>query len=254
MLDIGWSELMVIGVVALIVIGPKELPEMFRTLGRFTAKARSMARDFQRAMEQAANETGVKDVASDLKSVASPSSMGLTAVKKAADKFEKWDPLKPQPKPAAAAPVPDPEAPAPAAMGPATKALADKMAEDKAARQAAFESSLAPKPDPAAPAAPPVAVPAENAAPAAQRKPVTRKPKAAPTTAPEAAPAKATKAKAEAKATSAAESTAVKKTRAPKSPAGKGPDLLGAAVDKSTAAKARKSGKAAKTDDSGSNA
>ena len=250
MLDIGWSELMVIGVVALIVIGPKELPEMFRTLGRFTAKARSMARDFQRAMEQAANETGVKDVANDLKTVVSPSSMGLTAVKKAADKFEKWDPLKPQPKPAAAAPVPDPEAPAPAAMGPATKALADKMAEDKAARQAAFESSLAPKPDPAAPAAPPVGVPAENAAPAAQRKPVTRKPKAAP----EAAPAKAPKARAEAKAASGVESAPAKKARAPKSPAGKGPDLLGAAVDKSTAAKARKSGKAAKTDDSGSKA
>jgi hypothetical protein len=40
---------------------------MFRTLGRFTAKARGMAREFQRAMEAAADETGVKDVAKDLK-------------------------------------------------------------------------------------------------------------------------------------------------------------------------------------------
>ena len=54
MLDIGWSELLVIGVVALIVVGPKDLPVMFRTLGRFTAKARSMAREFQRAMDDAA--------------------------------------------------------------------------------------------------------------------------------------------------------------------------------------------------------
>ena len=45
MFDIGWTELLVIGVVALIVIGPKDLPGMFRTLGRVTAKARGMTED-----------------------------------------------------------------------------------------------------------------------------------------------------------------------------------------------------------------
>ena len=95
MLDVGWSELVVIGVVALIVIGPKDLPEMFRTLGRFTGKLRSMARDFQRAMESAADQSGMKDVAKDLKSATSAKSLGLDAVKEAAAKFEKWDPLKP---------------------------------------------------------------------------------------------------------------------------------------------------------------
>ena len=44
MLDIGWSELLLIGVVALIVIGPKDLPHMFHALGRITARARAMAR------------------------------------------------------------------------------------------------------------------------------------------------------------------------------------------------------------------
>lgn len=93
------SELLVIGIVALIVIGPKDLPEMFRQLGRMTAKMRAMAREFSNAMEQAAKETGVSDVAKDLKAVTDPKSMGLNAVKEAVDKFEKWDPIKNAAKP-----------------------------------------------------------------------------------------------------------------------------------------------------------
>lgn len=150
MFDIGWSELVIIGVVALIVIGPRDLPEMFRTLGRVTGKLRSMARDFQRAMESAANESGVKGVAKDLKSMTSAKNLGLDAVKDAATKFEKWDPLKPAAaKPAAKGaavsaaaaataavavpPVVAPAAPAHVALGPNTAALAGKVAERKAA-------------------------------------------------------------------------------------------------------------------------
>ena len=51
MFDLGWSELMMIGVVALIVVGPKDLPVMFRTIGRYTGKAKAMAREFSRAMD-----------------------------------------------------------------------------------------------------------------------------------------------------------------------------------------------------------
>ena len=93
------SELLVIGIVALIVIGPKDLPEMFRQLGRLTAKMRTMAREFSRAMEQAAQDSGVSDVAKDLRAVTDPKSMGLNAVKDAVDKFEKWDPIKNAAKP-----------------------------------------------------------------------------------------------------------------------------------------------------------
>ncbi|MEL7140413.1 MAG: Sec-independent protein translocase protein TatB [Pseudomonadota bacterium] len=56
MLDIGWSELMVIGVLALLVVGPKELPGLFRTVGQYVGKARSVAREFQRSMEDAARD------------------------------------------------------------------------------------------------------------------------------------------------------------------------------------------------------
>ncbi|WP_035024716.1 Sec-independent protein translocase protein TatB [Gemmobacter nectariphilus] len=118
MLDIGWSELLVIGVVALIVVGPKDLPVMFKTLGRFTARARGMAREFQRAMDQAANDSGIKDVANDLKSSTSQASAGINALKDAADKFEKWDPRRPVSSAAKAAVSAATAAPAAAAAPP----------------------------------------------------------------------------------------------------------------------------------------
>ncbi|WP_428540447.1 Sec-independent protein translocase protein TatB [Profundibacter sp.] len=96
MFDIGWTELLVIGIVALIVVGPKDLPGMFRTLGRFTGKAKAMARDFQSAMNEAADSAGVKDVADDLKKVTSKKSLGLDALDEVATKFENWDPMTPE--------------------------------------------------------------------------------------------------------------------------------------------------------------
>ncbi len=69
MLDIGWSELLVIGVVALIVVGPKELPQLFRTVAQYVNKARGMAREFQRNMEDAARDAGMDDVTKSVRDV-----------------------------------------------------------------------------------------------------------------------------------------------------------------------------------------
>lgn len=167
-MDLGMSELLVIGIVALIVIGPKDLPEMFRQLGRFTAKMRAMARDFSRAMEQAANETGMADVAKDLKSATDPKAMGLNAMKDAVDKFEKWDPIKNAAKPTlpqtASTLVPPPMPPV---VKPATPVAAAAVAETVAPTAAATPAAAtpaAPTPVAATPAAPPAAVGPNTAA------------------------------------------------------------------------------------------
>jgi sec-independent protein translocase protein TatB len=54
MFDIGWGELVVIGIVALIAIGPKELPTVLRTLGQFMGKVRRMASEFQGQFQESA--------------------------------------------------------------------------------------------------------------------------------------------------------------------------------------------------------
>jgi sec-independent protein translocase protein TatB len=74
MFDISWTEFLLVGVVALIVIGPKELPGVLRTLGQYTRKMRAMAADFQSQFQEAMREAEmvdlkkqVDDMAQDLK-------------------------------------------------------------------------------------------------------------------------------------------------------------------------------------------
>jgi sec-independent protein translocase protein TatB len=69
MFDIAWSELGVIAVVALIVIGPKDLPKVLRTIGQWTAKARSMAREFQSGIDDMVRETELDELRKAAKQV-----------------------------------------------------------------------------------------------------------------------------------------------------------------------------------------
>lgn len=92
MFDLGFAELLVIGIVALIVVGPKDLPVLFRRVGQFVGKARGMAREFSRAMNDAADDAGVKDVANTIKSATNPMSSAMDGVKDAAKSMTDIDP------------------------------------------------------------------------------------------------------------------------------------------------------------------
>lgn len=69
MFDIGWSEMAILLLVALIVIGPKDLPKVARTVGRWVGKARAMARDFQRSLEDMAREAELDEIRKEIDKV-----------------------------------------------------------------------------------------------------------------------------------------------------------------------------------------
>jgi sec-independent protein translocase protein TatB len=69
MFDIGWSELLVIAVVAIIVVGPKDLPRLMRAFGHYAGKLRRMAGEVQRQFENAMREVQLEEVRKAIESV-----------------------------------------------------------------------------------------------------------------------------------------------------------------------------------------
>ncbi len=62
MLDVGWTELLVIGALALIVVGPRDLPQLLNQVGRWVGQIKRMAREFQRSLEDAARDSDLGDL------------------------------------------------------------------------------------------------------------------------------------------------------------------------------------------------
>jgi sec-independent protein translocase protein TatB len=79
MLDIGWSELLVIGVVALVVVGPKDLPKLMREVGKLTARARGMARQFRSGWDSMVQEAELDEFRKQAESAAMAASAGMKA-------------------------------------------------------------------------------------------------------------------------------------------------------------------------------
>ncbi len=160
MFDISWTEFLLIGVVALIVIGPKELPGVMRTLGQYTRKMRSMAADFQNQFQEAMREAEMadlkkqvddmasdiknydplKDVRSDLESVGKDLKASLGA------------PVEQKP----AEPVPEETEQPPSLSGPRRETQPAALPEPAIARRAGTCRAATVTPEPAATAAEPV--------------------------------------------------------------------------------------------------
>lgn len=70
MFDIGWSEMLIVAAIALIVVGPKELPKVLRTLRAGVAKARAMVRDFQSGVDELVREADLGEVREGVENLA----------------------------------------------------------------------------------------------------------------------------------------------------------------------------------------
>jgi len=68
MFDIGWSELMILGIVALIVVGPKDLPILLRTIGRYTGMLKKQASEFRHQFDEAIREAELDQLKKDVTS------------------------------------------------------------------------------------------------------------------------------------------------------------------------------------------
>lgn len=69
MLDIGWQELFIIAVFAIIVIGPKDLPRALKTVMQYVRKARGLAREFQSGVDEMVREADLDDLKKEVKTI-----------------------------------------------------------------------------------------------------------------------------------------------------------------------------------------
>ena len=127
---LGMSEIMVIAIVALIVVGPKDLPRLLKTIGRYVTQLRSMAGEFHRHLDTAVREAGLEDVKKEVRNMTN-FTVTNDIGKQMSQEFKKQgDEMKKllEAKPAAASPSPTPPEPAPA-VEPSAAPSADAPAE-----------------------------------------------------------------------------------------------------------------------------
>ena len=78
MLDIGWTEILVITVVALFIVGPKDIPKALRTVGIWLGKLKSLSREFQNTVEDAVRESELDEVKKQIESAKNDFTKGMT--------------------------------------------------------------------------------------------------------------------------------------------------------------------------------
>lgn len=104
MLDIGWWELLVVGMVALVVVGPKELPTLLRTIGRYVGMAKRQADEFRSQFDDAMRESEFNDLRNEMNDIKSDVTSSLDDAQQSinqelGDEYD-WDkdgPIEPAP-------------------------------------------------------------------------------------------------------------------------------------------------------------
>jgi sec-independent protein translocase protein TatB len=145
MFDIGWSELVVIGIVALIAIGPKELPGVLRMVGQWMTKIRRMAAEFQGQFQEAMREAEMADLKKQVDEMTTAATDltnfdPMESVRKEIDSLSA-DPLADTSPPASATTSSD------AAAADAPAPMSADAAESEPAPAAATETAVAASPD-----------------------------------------------------------------------------------------------------------
>lgn len=85
MFDVGWQELLVIGIVALIVVGPKELPTLLRTVGKYIGVIKRQAAEFRAQFDEAMRESELDKLKQDVESIRSDAENTLRDVERTVD-------------------------------------------------------------------------------------------------------------------------------------------------------------------------
>lgn len=86
MFDIGWSELLALVVIAIVFVGPKDLPRMMRTAGQYVAKVRAMAREFQNSFEDLARESELDELRKEVSALRGQVTEPMRSLKREMDK------------------------------------------------------------------------------------------------------------------------------------------------------------------------
>ena len=132
MFDLGWSELFIVGLITLLVVGPKELPRVLRTISQVMAKARGLAREFQSSVDEMVRESELDDLKKEIHALKGQADIGgqmRTMMDEAARDFE--NELKATEKPKAVAETDPTIDPVAAANEAATKWPIDDAKTDK---------------------------------------------------------------------------------------------------------------------------
>ena len=152
MFEIGWGELLIIGVVALIAIGPKELPGVLRTLGQWMNKLRRMASEFQSQFHEAMREAEMADLTKQVDDMTSQAQSyasfdPVAEVRRELDSTQQQIESAIADKPTEASPVAAEPSAAPAGAAPAIAPSTDVAAPSSAPSEPATAGADAAKPD-----------------------------------------------------------------------------------------------------------